>query len=491
MKRSLILTVYLLYSCAVIAQYSTPGNGVNFNPDSLVFYSQGSVTGGSGEYYFHDNIVISLFDTLSFENNSSIYFDANILIDVQGYIYIDAPDSVCFNANNEDEPYCGIKIDGSLDKTNANNGFIKNLKMLNGGGIKCMFSNVEISNCYFYQNKHQNYTKVIDIFFSNVSVSNSDFIENAYTAIGSPANEGNHVAKIENCNLLYNGTNNNLNPQINLGPSGSDTIVISQNTIKGRSENDKVGGISIATLAGGSVNALISDNAISDNSYGINQYGNNINSLIANNVISSNNINPNVMSTGSGIIVNGPQTTNYAKLRNNIITNNHWGIVNYNNSIIDLGTIEDYGLNEIYDNGNNEEVYNFNNMTPNDINAIGNWWGTVLELEIEGSITHQPDDASHGLVTYTPWLDLTEINNNIFSYDISIYPNPCSSNVNLKFNSRISRLVKIANWMGQICYEEECFEESLNISTSDLTTGYYFVIVISNSTQMQLPLIIE
>jgi hypothetical protein len=454
-------------------------------------YSQGVVSGGNGIFYFHNDINVSPLDSLVFINDDSIYFDADVEINIEGFLRIDAPEKIVFTANNQSTQYKGIRIDGSLDKNLSYNAYIKHLEMNYGGGIKFINAHGFIDASTFFYNTHPDFLKVIDIFNSNVHIQHCVFSHNANSAIGSPANDGNHVAKIEYCNIIDNGTSNNLTPQINLGPSGNDTLIIRNNRIEGYFSNTKVGGISIATLAGGNINALISGNEIIHNSYGINQYGNNINSLIENNSIVENSINSDIMSTGSGIIVNCSQTSNNAVIRNNEITNNHWGIVNYNNAMIDLGTNEDFGWNQIYGNGNNGNFYNLNNMTPNNINAIGNWWGTTDEAEIEDGITHQPDDPSHGLVNYTPWLDLESIEYDQTSNDILLYPNPCKSVLNFDFKTPKQRIIQITNSIGQICFEKTCLEDYLIINTSTLSCGYYRVIITNNSEQIQIPLIIE
>jgi hypothetical protein len=171
----------------------------------------------------------------------------------------------------------------------------------------------------------------------------------------------------------------------------------------------QVGGIAITTLAGGSLKARIEDNMINDNRYGITQYGNNIGSIIRNNEILNNNTQGDPMLGGSGINFYG-NSTNQAMVNGNLIKGNLWGITIQNSAMPNFGQVSGLlvnpGMNQFFDNGNSGEIYDLYNNTPNPIMAENNYWGTMDPEVVEAHIFHQPDNASLGMVDYLPLYDI-------------------------------------------------------------------------------------
>ena len=166
-----------------------------------------------------------------------------------------------------------------------------------------------------------------------------------------------------------------------------------------------VGGLSIADLMGtGETKVLLKDNIIKEGRYGYNQQGQTISSVIVGNQFIDNYHEDNPMNGGSGISIYGTTVNNKAILRNNVITGNLWGITAIYLHDIDMGTEEDWGYNEIHDNGNAGEVYDLYNNSACDIMAVGNNWGTIIEEEIADHIVDQIDDPSFGLVTFYPYV---------------------------------------------------------------------------------------
>ena len=154
---------------------------------------------------------------------------------------------------------------------------------------------------------------------------------------------------------------------------------------------------------------LLKDNIIKECRYGYNQQGQTISSVITGNQIFDNNHEDNPMNGGSGISIYGTSTDCKAILRNNTITGNLWGITAINLHDIDMGTEEDWGKNEIHDNGNGGVTYDLYNNAAIDIMAVGNNWGTTNEQEVEDHIVHQPDNPSLGLVTFIPFFGYDQI----------------------------------------------------------------------------------
>ena len=115
------------------------------------------------------------------------------------------------------------------------------------------------------------------------------------------------------------------------------------------------------------------------------------------------------MNGGSGISIYGTATTNIATLRRNIITGNLWGItaIYYHN--IDMGTVDDFGQNIIYNNGNGGVTYALYNNAFSDMTAIGNYWGSNDPAFAAEVIYDHSDDPSLGTVTYLPIMEMYPI----------------------------------------------------------------------------------
>lgn len=238
----------------------------------------------------------------------------------------------------------------------------------------------------------------------------------------------------------------NLNqPQLALGASGPDTSKIIGCTIINPG-GIRVGGISITSNLGPGTNVIIKSNNISGNRYGINMAGGaEMNSLISYNYIANNNIenNPNV--GGSGIAFSGGGAGNYQNtiVTGNIFENNLWGITIFartgNPSVPVSGARPNLGnLNnaDTSDDGKNRFINNTNLTTPgidfynnsaDPIFAMGNYWNTNIESEVEGKIFHQTDDPTLGLVTYSSFLLPVEL--------ISFTATKQNSDVNLQWKT--------------------------------------------------------
>ena len=91
-------------------------------------------------------------------------------------------------------------------------------------------------------------------------------------------------------------------------------------------------------------------------------------------------------------------------MRNNVITGNLWGITAIYFHDIDMGTEDDWGHNEIHDNGNSGMIYDLYNNSGCDLMAVGNDWGSTDPERIEDHIFHQHDDSTLGLVTFIPYI---------------------------------------------------------------------------------------
>ena len=299
---------------------------------------------------------------------------------------------------------------------------------------------------------------------------------NEGAAISSPAN-GQSSPQILNCSFDANADVDGLNvPQINLGPGGEDTIRIIGNEIDDHWALWHVGGISVADLMGtGSTKVLVSGNYVANGRYGYNQQGQTISSVIEGNQFIDNFYEENPMNGGSGISIYGYTTNCKAKLRHNTITGNLWGITAIYLHDIDMGTEDDWGYNEIHDNGNSSTIYDLYNNSSCDLIAVGNDWNTTDENVIERHIVHQFDNPDFGLVTYVPYVGYEAVNETkTTSVDIS--PNPViNGDFTLTLNKNIPSEVTIYNVNGQIVKSQHIDNLMSTINVEALISGVYFI----------------
>ena len=197
------------------------------------------------------------------------------------------------------------------------------------------------------------------------------------------------------------------------------------------------------------------------------------------------------MNGGSGISIYGYSTDCKAKIRNNVITGNLWGITAIYYHDIDLGTEEDWGLNEIHDNGNDGVIYDLYNNSSCDIMAVGNDWGTTNEHAMEDHIVHQYDNPSYGLVTYIPYVGFNTVHEaNTHGFEIT--PNPVSNGtMTLTLDEAMAGEMVIYNLNGQIVLSQRIENKVNNIDVSMLGSGVYFVEMKNTGKTMVKRIIID
>lgn len=378
------------------AQWVSPGNGTTYTLPDLVNVTEGVVTGSGTTFAINSDLTISAGDVLLIDNQVTRIDAPGVLITINGSMN-------CINNGDRVKLYGTIQDQFSMRFENATDCTLRKMYLSDGAGIKLIESDVTFDDVKFVYFTRDYSTAVIDIFNCDPVINNCYFMLNDGPAISSPAN-GQASPQILNCDFDTNVKDIN-SPQINLGPGGDDTIRIVGNEIYTIMASWYVGGISVADLMGtGSTKVLLKDNIIREGRYGYNQQGYTISSVIEGNQFLNNSHEDNPMNGGSGISIYGLTTNNKAILRNNVITGNLWGITAIYFHDIDMGTEEDWGRNEIHDNGNGGVVYDLYNNSACDLTAIGNDWGTTNIERIEDHIFHQPDDPSLGLVTFYPFI---------------------------------------------------------------------------------------
>lgn len=398
MKRILpILLLIIGLATTLNAQWVSPGNGTTYTLPDLVDVTEGVVTNGPDGFLVNADLTISTNDILKIDNQVARIDVDNALITINGSMVCTNNSRVKLYGLNETKHF-------SMRFENATDCYINKMYLSDGAGIKIIESNVTFNDVKFVYFTRDYSNAVIDILNCDPVISDCYFMLNHGAAISSPAN-GQASPQIMNCQFDTNVTDNQNTPQINLGPGGNDTIRIVGNEVYTIMAQWYVGGVSVADLMGtGSTKVLLKDNIIKEGRYGYNQQGANISSVITGNQFIDNNHEDNPMNGGSGISIYGSSTNNKAILRNNLITGNLWGITAIYYHDIDMGTEDDWGYNEIHDNGNGGTVYDLYNNASYDIMAVGNKWGSTDYDEIESHIYHQADDPSLGLVTFYPYV---------------------------------------------------------------------------------------
>ena len=397
-KLFLLISLIAGLVSAINAQWVSPGEGTTYTLPDLVAVTEGVVTNSSGSVFaFNADVTISQGDVLKIDNQVSRIDAPGVLITINGSM-------TCVHTGDR------VKLYGTQDNPfnmrfeNATDCNIKKMYFSDGAGIKVIESDVTFDDVKFVYFTRDYSNAVIDIFNCDPTIKDCYFMLNHGSAISSPAN-GQASPQILNCDFDTNTTDDVNAPQINLGPGGNDTIRIVGNEIYTIMAQHYVGGISVANLMMvGDTKVLLKDNIIREGRYGYNQQGEDISSVIVGNQFINNNHEDDPMNGGSGISIYGNNVTNKAILRHNVITGNLWGITAIYYHDIDMGTEDDWGNNEIHDNGNGGVVCDLYNNSACDIMAVGNNWGTTVLEEIETHIFDKNDNPDYGLVTFVPYI---------------------------------------------------------------------------------------
>ena len=458
MKKIYYTLIFILtLSVSLNAQWVSPGNGTTYTLPDLVSASDGVVTNTGTVFSINSDLTISANDVLKIDHQVSRIDAGNVLLTINGSV-------TC--TNTERVKFYGTMTEHfSIRFENATNCKLKTLYFSDGAGIQVIESDVDFIDCKFVYFTRDYCSSVINFMNCNPLIEDCYFLLNEGAAIGSPAN-GQGSPRISNCQFDSN-VDGSINPQINLGPGSEDTIFIVGNEIDGTYATWHAGGISVSDLMGvGATKVVIKDNIIKEGRYGYNQQGQTISSVIINNQFINNNHEDNPMNGGSGISIYGINENNKTVIRNNTITGNLWGITVINAADVNLGTEDDWGNNEIHDNGNSGVVYDLYDNSPCNITAVGNDWGTTNEQEVEDHIFHQNDDPDLGLVIFIPFVGYDAIEEpNTASFEV--WPNPAQGRFIVEGKGNMS----IVNILGQTLLNREIDgKESIA-----LPQGIYFV----------------
>jgi len=324
-------------------------------------------------------------------------------------------------------------------------------------------------------------------------VNNSSFTFNYYPAFSSGANQE-VSATFSNNYLEGNNTSNTNRPQINMGPSGNDTIRIINNVIKGNPALVQVGGISASSLLGNPNRVIIDGNTIFDNRYGITVVGGTSSGFIRNNVIEDNDTQNVPDLGGSGISLSAGGAGMNIIASGNQIRRNLWGITLISQASINLGTADpddnSPGGNIFADNGNGGNTYALYNNTALPVNAANICWIEGTEptaAQVEDVISHQVDNPNLGLVTFTPF-SCTLATDHFAAARPAIYPNPSKGQFTIE--SAEDATTDIYSVSGQLLFSKNIFSGTTTLDL-DLPSGIYLVKTKNQHSQFTNKIIIS
>jgi hypothetical protein len=494
MIRIILLCSFLLAGLVANAQYTTPNTGVKWNLNNLVTASvaKGSVTYTGGVYFVNDSITIAANDTLQITTNETLKLENKIMIKVEGVLLVNPPDSVKITALNQTNRFHSVRFENGT-KTSL----LRKTIVEYGNGIRVLNANIKIDRCIVRYNDKQYQSSAINISGSKPEITNCKIYRNVAAAIGSPASGGGGCSPVIRNNWIFENVTTPANmPQINLGPGRTDTIVVSGNTVIGIAASTyNSGGIGVSNLLGGTAitTCVIKNNTVLTNRYGITFTGVNMKGFIKQNRIEGNKVNPNALTGGSGINLNGQPTLEVLVARN-IIRDNLWGITVQNgaNQVpgpkVNLGRVgsadtANVGMNQIYNNYNNGssgQVWDLYNNTSDSIYAENNYWGTTNLTDIEDHIFHKDDNANHGFVDYLPLFQpvISGLTSEIAAAELNVYPNPANDLVTLQLNGMVlspKSMLRFYNAIGQevLVIKPAQNQSKLEVNTSELPVGFY------------------
>ena len=473
------------------AQYTSPNTGVTLRLNDIVTNAPTTLTFNNGIYTLSQNLTIAQNDTFIIDSNAEIHINADVSLTVAGNFNADAPE-IKITATNTATPYNTITFQ------EFSNVYLRNVTINYGKGIRASSGNFEMQSCSMSYHK-QGSTASSAIAFSQGSpiVNNSRFTFNDYPALGSGANQL-VSAIITNNYIEGNNISNGNRPQLNMGPSGADTLRIVGNTIKGNRTLTRTGGISSSSLLGITNRARIENNIITDNRYGINFQGATSSGIIKGNIIENNNTENNPNLGGSGISVSAAAASPIMNviISNNQIRGNLWGITVIDKAQINLGNTDPENFNEgknvFSNNGNNGAIYALYNNTAFPIMAMNNCWiegnPTLTPQEVEDVIGHQVDVPALGFVTFTPYGCETLSTEDKQVSRLSIYPNPSSGKFNFILDE--NGTIEIYNTSGQQLISKKISAGENNIQI-DLPSGLYILRTKTESKNFTNKLIIK
>lgn len=469
MKRIGLLFLCLVVYNQLVAQYTTPGTGVDWTLDDIAAASPTTLTLSGDTYTLHEDLIIASPDIVRIDTNLTWLIEADLRITVFGSFLVTG-EAVTIRAADSEQPFDGFRFEEFSEI------LIQNTLLEYGGGLQVLTENFTLDNSTVrYQHSGTAtggaiaLSRGMPVLTNNtISFNDNPAISSAANASVSPLISGNHIE-------ANNQTNNN-RPQINLGPTrASDTLRIINNTLIGDRDLMMAGGIALANLVGGTILAQIEGNTIRDNRYGITIVGPTQHVIISHNIIEDNDTQGDPMLGGSGINLNAPTGGQEVWVYENQIRRNLWGVTIQGPVQANLGDdFDNPGGNVFADNGNNGEVFAMYNNGLNTILAKHNCWIEGVEITLEEAeevIFHKVDDPSLGEVIFDPVCQFVAVDE--FDFDsFVLYPNPTQDAVWFDNSFGFEKL-RIRDLSGKTVYESLLIPGTNKIEFI-LPSGLYF-----------------
>ncbi len=493
MKKLLLPGLALAMSCpSAFAQFQTPGTGVRWTLAQLAAAPGSNVVLTSpGTYAVSGNLRLSPTDTLTIGTNATLRLASLAQVSVDGVLLVNPRDSVKFTAQVPSAPFHSLAFSATSQGSRLRKTIVEY-----GGGIRILDNDLLLDSCVVrYQ-----VARIGTVNTNSGAISpsggaprilNCRIYANARSGVLSPANR-NTSPVIQNCVFRNNDTENGNYPQINLGIGGSTPIVIERCQVIGGSYN-MAGGVSVSNLLGaaGTTQVRIRQNRIANNRYGLALLGAGITATVTRNVIENNNINPNANTGGSGINLQGGTTLTGVASRN-VLRGNLWGVTVLRASSASPGPTLSFGdvsstdslnvgLNQLYNNGNGGQTYDFYLNMPDNLLAQNNDWGTNSAAVAESHIVHQVDQPALGLLSFLPLRPTTVLAARPAAAALSLapYPNPVRTTLTLRLPTNAPAALCLRNTLGQAVYAAEAVPGpgALTVPVGGLPRGLYVLTV--------------
>lgn len=480
--------LFSIFSIVAFSQFVSPGTGITYNLSSLSVAAPNTLVNFGTYYQMNQDLTISTGDTLLMDENTTLKIAGGKQLTVGG-VYNSNVNNFKITAVDSTVIFKGIRFEESAT---AN---FKNTHLEFGGGMQVLTATFSMDSCSVRKFKSGLVTGAAINFSRGIPVvKNSTFLENDLPAVASGGNQS--VALEFTNNYLYGNNRSNSNrAQINMGPSGTGTTKILNNTVIGDRTLTKVGGIAVATLFGVANNVQIDGNIVTDNRYGITVVGNISKGVISSNILTNNNTENAPATGGSGISISGSGAVGQGiKIEKNQFRGNLYGVTVVTTASVDMGggSLGSVGQNIFANNGHTGQLYALYNNTPNPISATNNCWreGELSDdAMVEAVISHKVDDTTLGTVNFTPYLCGIELSTNEgATLQNKIYPNP--SNGNFSLIAENAGTVSISDVSGKTIYTGAVVKGNNSIALKTVS-GVYFLVYQSQGKKSSTKLIIK
>ncbi|RYD99728.1 MAG: T9SS type A sorting domain-containing protein [Sphingobacteriales bacterium] len=480
---------------------NTPGTGVKWTMDSLVAHYPAAVQFGNNEYHVRAKIIFSPTDTFTDYSDSYVNFDSAATFEFKkSIVQINSTGVSSWIAADSLKSFLRIRFDSAVAVT------ISGLSLVHSNGISFINSDATLDQLTMHVTHHSgsNPSGAISLLNSNLQIQHSGFHESQRSAISLSVNSGSSLILVSSI-FRNNGTANGNYPQINIGTTNTNGVLIEGCTIEG--SYPKVGGLAFLNVTPANYAATVRGNTFSKNRYGIAVNGRGIQAMIVNNIIDSNNIEGLPMQGGSGINILGDSSLNIIAA-NNQISRNLWGATiqksgNNGSPKVSFGRIApvsaaDTGSNHFWGNGFNDTLYAIYNNTPDTVWAQRNRWDFETLDSIETTIFHHVDDANLGWVLFdsfyvAPPVDTGTSVRNVLPTGkfATVFPNPAAGKDAIVKSEKPMTAMRIFDSNGRLISEvklKSAMEYTLPVSA--FAAGAYFIWLTDGKQQQVLKWII-